>query len=104
MSDCYHCGLPVPEGNQFTVLIDGHARSMCCPGCQAVATAIVDGGLDRFYQYRSANAVRPEGDEARTYEGYDLPEVQAEIVEPAGNGDRFAVIRALIRSPYPLND
>ena len=59
---------------------------MCCPGCQAVATAIVDGGLGRFYQYRSANAVRPEADEARTYEGYDLPEVQAEIVESVDEG------------------
>ncbi len=86
MSGCYHCGLPVPAGASYTVLVGGQQRQMCCPGCQAVATAIVDGGLGRFYQYRSSNAQKPESEQARAYEGYDLPEVQKDIVEttPAG--------------------
>ena len=57
---------------------------MCCPGCQAVAIAIVDGGLDNFYQFRTANNDRPEVTEpaAQTWEIFDLPEVQAEFVVP----------------------
>ncbi len=86
MSDCYHCGLPVPAGANYEVLINDQPQPMCCPGCQAVATAIIDGGLARFYQYRSNPAERPEADNLKAYEGYDLPELQRDIVENAPQG------------------
>jgi Cu2+-exporting ATPase len=78
---CYHCGLPVPASTHFTVEIKGESQPMCCPGCQAVATAICDGGLSRFYQYRAANATRPDLSKQSVLEAYDLPEVQADYVE-----------------------
>ncbi len=57
---------------------------MCCPGCQAVATAIVDGGLENFYQFRTVANDRPDtnphGDQR--FAIYDLPEVQSEFVIP----------------------
>lgn len=43
---CYHCGLPVPAGSRFEARVLGETRAMCCPGCQAVAEAIVAGGLE----------------------------------------------------------
>ena len=42
---CYHCGLPLPAGTHFLVVIDGTPRAMCCAGCQAVAQAIAANGL-----------------------------------------------------------
>ncbi|MCL2524806.1 MAG: cadmium-translocating P-type ATPase [Betaproteobacteria bacterium] len=56
MSDCacYHCGLPVPEDVDLAVAIGGQQRSMCCYGCQAVALAIVDNGLEDYYRSRDA--------------------------------------------------
>ncbi|HCO61261.1 MAG TPA: hypothetical protein DIT58_13865, partial [Porticoccaceae bacterium] len=39
---CFHCGLPVMTGSAYAAVIDGHERPMCCAGCQAVATTIVD--------------------------------------------------------------
>lgn len=78
---CYHCGLPVPANTQFTVEIKGESQPMCCPGCQAVATAICDGGLSRFYQYRAANATRPDLSKESVLEAYDLLEVQTDYVE-----------------------
>ena len=78
---CYHCGLPVPANTHFTVEIKGENQPMCCPGCQAVATAICDGGLSRFYQYRAANATRPDPSKQSVLEAYDLPEVQADYIE-----------------------
>lgn len=33
---------------------------MCCPGCQAVADAIVAGGLESYYRHRTDNATNPE--------------------------------------------
>jgi len=53
---CFHCGLPVPEGDIYSVTIQGHKRSMCCPGCQAVADAIVDSGMEDYYTYRTEPA------------------------------------------------
>ncbi len=50
---CFHCGLPCPEGESFSVKIDGRARPMCCPGCQAVANAIVENNLTDYYRLRS---------------------------------------------------
>lgn len=63
---------------------------MCCIGCQAVASAIVDGGLENFYRYRAqtTDAVslnqRPDFplDHSARWSIYDLPEVQAEFVIP----------------------
>ena len=47
---CYHCGLPVPVSapNAWTVRIDDTDRAMCCPGCAAVAQAIVDLGQQSY--------------------------------------------------------
>jgi len=52
-SECFHCGLPVPENTQWSVEIDHLARAMCCPGCQAVAQAIVEYGATDYYHTRS---------------------------------------------------
>ncbi|WP_232325007.1 heavy metal translocating P-type ATPase [Microbulbifer agarilyticus] len=80
-SDCFHCGLPVAEGSQYSVTIDGVARPMCCPGCEAVAGAIVAGGLDNFYRFRENSSERPEtSSQDQRWQAYDLPQVQAEFV------------------------
>ncbi|MCK9504928.1 MAG: heavy metal translocating P-type ATPase [Porticoccaceae bacterium] len=77
---CYHCGLPVPPSADFSVTIDGTVQPMCCIGCQAVATAIVDGGLEKFYQYRSDTSATPVKDRVEQLSFYDLPEIQADFV------------------------
>ncbi len=51
---CYHCGLPVPRDVDFSVGIGGTPRAMCCAGCQAVAQAIVDNGLEDYYRSRDS--------------------------------------------------
>lgn len=81
---CYHCGLPVPANCHLPVRIQGKDEWMCCPGCQAVATAIVDGGLENFYQFRTAANERPNtaNKNSPRWDIYNLPEVQAEFVIP----------------------
>ncbi len=80
-AECYHCGLPIPANTQYLVTINGKAESMCCPGCQAVAMAIVDGGLQNFYTYRTeANARSELQILSNDWKIYDLPEVQSEFV------------------------
>ena len=90
MSDCYHCGLPVAADADFPVVIDGEPRPMCCPGCQAVASAIVDGGLEKFYRYRSATSPTPAQDHPEVLAHYDLPEVQADFVRHHEDGSLSA--------------
>jgi P-type Cu2+ transporter len=81
---CYHCGLPILEASFYPVTIDGQERQMCCPGCQAVAMAIVDGGLENFYQFRTANNERPESAEqlSERWQIYNLLDIQADFVIP----------------------
>ena len=59
-TECYHCGLPVSEGLQYSVDIEGKPRAMCCTGCEAVAEAIVNHGLTDFYKHRTRNSDTPE--------------------------------------------
>ncbi len=80
---CYHCGLPVPPGTDFSLHLDGEERPMCCRGCQAVARAIVDNGLEDFYRFRTDSA--PTGREVvpeflRQLSVYDNPEIQKQFV------------------------
>ena len=57
---CFHCGLPVPAGSRFVAPVLGESREFCCPGCQAVAEAIVGGGLESYYRHRSEPSANPE--------------------------------------------
>ncbi len=81
--ECFHCSLPVPKNSSYIVKIDEKEQAMCCPGCQAVAQAIVDGGLTSFYQFRTdtsptARAAVPEVLQELTL--YDKPELQRSFV------------------------
>jgi len=80
---CFHCGQPVPPGSHYQAVIDGQARPMCCPGCEAVANAIIEAGLADFYRYRTDNAPNPNQlvpDALETLDLYDRPEVQQRFV------------------------
>ena len=80
---CYHCALPVPPGSRFTAVVLGQSREFCCPGCQAVAEAIVAGGLESYYQHRSEASANPEALPAQLTEElalYDRPDVQKPFV------------------------
>ncbi|MBI4989126.1 MAG: heavy metal translocating P-type ATPase [Rhodocyclales bacterium] len=90
---CYHCGLPIPQGTHFTVAIEGAPREMCCAGCQAVAQAIVDNGLDDYYRHRDALPESPrEALPAVLGELtlFDHPDVQKSFVRPLSEHEREA--------------
>ncbi|MHB1141515.1 MAG: heavy metal translocating P-type ATPase [Sulfuricaulis sp.] len=94
-ADCFHCGLPVPSGSDFRVDIDGAPRPMCCRGCEAVARAIVDGGMGDYYKFRTATAptareIVPEF--LRQTALYDLPEIQKSFVRADGEHVREAAL------------
>ena len=88
---CFHCGLPVPEGSHWCVEIEGEPRAMCCAGCEAVARAIVESGMEDFYRYRTANPKRPEDlvpEALRELEVYDSDALQKRFVRQVdGGGD-----------------
>ncbi|OOE88190.1 heavy metal translocating P-type ATPase [Salinivibrio sharmensis] len=79
---CYHCGDPVLTGDTYQVVIFDKPRLMCCPGCQAVATTIVDSGLSSYYQYRTENADKADlvPEELKSLTLYDNQDVQQEFV------------------------
>jgi Cu2+-exporting ATPase len=92
---CFHCGLPVPESLDIAVEIDGVHRPMCCRGCEAVARAIIDGGLGNYYKFRTAQAptareIVPEF--LRQTAVYDHPEVQKSFVRVEGEHVREAAL------------
>lgn len=86
---CFHCGETIDEADtgRWQVVIDNKPRSMCCPGCKAVAQSIVDSGLSNYYEHRTelpeispsfeplnANKARPE------LLAFDSPTVQEKFV------------------------
>jgi len=91
--DCFHCGLPVPDNAEYPVVIDGVTHNMCCHGCQAVAQAIVDGGLSSFYKHREKPSGRPEElipEELARMELYDQPALQQGFVSVAAENLKSA--------------
>ncbi|HCJ31173.1 MAG TPA: cbb3-type cytochrome oxidase assembly protein CcoS, partial [Pseudomonas sp.] len=84
---CYHCGLPVPAGSAYHARVLDEQRALCCPGCQAVAEAIVQGGLESYYLHRSDASVNPGAlPQALTEELalYDRKDVQQPFVRHEG--------------------
>ena len=80
---CFHCGLPVPAGTHYFVKINQQDEKMCCPGCEAVANAIVENNLTSFYKHRTdksrtAGEMIPE--ELMKLDLYDKPQLQKSFV------------------------
>ncbi len=107
MSHCYHCGLPVPEGQQAPVAdIDGTEREFCCHGCLAVCRAITDAGLGDYYRHRTETAVPgdqkviPDFLERVTL--YDRPEIQQSFVTDRDACSEVTLLLENIRCPACL--
>ncbi|PMR70048.1 heavy metal translocating P-type ATPase [Halomonas heilongjiangensis] len=89
--DCYHCGNQVPAGASWSITLDDRARPLCCPGCEAVAHAIVDGGLASYYRFRTELPERPDERQAvkaETWAVFDDPGLQRQFVHPEADGGR----------------
>jgi Cu2+-exporting ATPase len=56
---CFHCNEPIQPNTRYGLNVGGVYRAVCCPGCLAVAQMIQEQGLERFYDFRSAPALRP---------------------------------------------
>ncbi len=52
MRSVFHCGLQIPPNSNRMVEIDRVQRSMCCVGCEAVASGIVESGFGDYYRSR----------------------------------------------------
>ncbi len=91
--ECYHCGEPVLTGDSYQVDILGDTRTMCCPGCQAVASTIVANGLTSYYEYRTAPAEKANlvPDELQSLSLYDNEDVQQEFVRHENGTDEVVL-------------
>jgi P-type Cu2+ transporter len=89
-SHCYHCGLSIPDGLDFRVIIDSQPRAMCCLGCEAVAQSIVDAGLADYYRSREAMPDSPREAAQALIELnlYDHAAVQESFVRTLGEHER----------------
>ena len=88
---CFHCSLPIGEPVQFFATINGICQPMCCPGCQAVAEAIVAGGLGNYYQHRTESTSRAAALEPpEELAIYDRADQQQGFVHPADDGRMVA--------------
>jgi P-type Cu2+ transporter len=84
---CFHCGLPVPAASAWSVVIEDVSQPMCCPGCEAVAQAIVDNDLTDYYRTRQS---LPEGAAAIVPDAlglYDAPELASQFQGENGKAE-----------------
>ena len=92
-STCYHCALPVADPARYRVKVDGKWQPVCCPGCEAVANAILGYGLQGYYEHRTDPAPTAETDGgSEDFSIYDDPEVQRGFVHAAPNGECDAAL------------
>jgi len=89
---CYHCGLPADARGRYALVREEHTLTFCCPGCLAVASTILDGGLGSYYRYRDASPHwLPTQDRDSDYSRYDREEFQRQFVTGEGS-ERAAVM------------
>ncbi len=90
---CFHCGLPLPEGEEVTATIDGEERQFCCIGCRAVCEAIYSAGLEGFYQRTPDDILlAPPPELPKELALYDLDEVQEEFVDGLGDSRQINLL------------
>ncbi len=90
---CFHCALPVSDPDRYRVKVNGKWRPVCCPGCEAVAAAILGYGLQGYYEHRTSPAPTAEaGGEIEEFRIYDDLEVQRGFVHAGANGERDAAL------------
>ncbi len=93
--DCFHCGLPIPAGSAWSVIIEAVTQPMCCPGCEAVAQAIVDNGLTDYYRTRQS---LPEGAAEIVPDVlglYDAPELASQFQSENGKAETTLSIEGI---------
>lgn len=88
---CYHCGLNVPPRSDFSLVVEGVRRAMCCPGCTAVAATILENGLQNFYKYRLGPSVQvaensPSVVQQNPYADWDLKAIQRDYISTTEQG------------------
>lgn len=98
---CFHCGLPVVDGEQFCAELDGVQNHFCCPACRAVATTIVDSGLSSFYQFQtqSRRAVKQNVVDD-TFALFDELDFQERFVTREKDGSSHASCELLIEGMH----
>lgn len=81
---CFHCQLPVPKGVNYQMEIDGKSEQMCCPGCMAAASMVLEADLGDFYRYREMCDIEQQGRSAdadekdlREFAAYAEPDFMA---------------------------
>jgi Cu2+-exporting ATPase len=85
----------MPAGAPWCIQLDDEQHPLCCPGCEAVAHAIVEGGLESYYRYRTALPERPDerkAAKADTWVVFDDPGLQATFVHPDEDGRVHATL------------
>ena len=71
-TDCFHCGEALAGREPLWVRLNDSDRAVCCPGCRAAAQLISQLGLEDFYRFRTAPALKP-GAPSDTWLAYDEP-------------------------------
>ncbi len=95
---CFHCALPVLDPERYRVKVDGRWQPVCCPGCEAVATAILGYGLQGYYEQRTSPATTAGvGYQNEDLRVYDDPEVQRGFVhtDPTGACDAALMLEGV---------
>ncbi|WP_293746582.1 heavy metal translocating P-type ATPase [uncultured Paraglaciecola sp.] len=81
---CFHCDLVIAPQLNYHTNVFGNQQSFCCPGCCAVAEAIVNNGLEDYYHYRSEFAEKAQENEyemLQTLKVFDDDSILQEFVE-----------------------
>jgi len=93
--NCFHCGLPVPSGSNWSVPIDDVDQAMCCPGCAAVAQTIVDSGLTDYYRTRQSMPQGVVEAVPSALKLYDLPELAQQFNRADGSAEAMLSVEGI---------
>ncbi len=81
------------DPGRYRVNVDGKWQPVCCPGCEAVAAAILGYGLQGYYEHRTSPAPTANaGGANEDFRIYDDLEVQRGFVHTGASGECNAAL------------
>jgi P-type Cu2+ transporter len=99
LPSCFHCGLDIATGDQFSEVIEGECQLFCCPACKTIAGTILACGMQSFYQFRTRAEAAPTMDIlSSSFSAFDDAQFQQRFVveDLRENANPSATVNLLI--------
>lgn len=94
-NNCFHCGLPILDKNEYSIIINEILYHMCCLGCLAVFKFILNNGFFDYYKHRTIPGITIDDfflKDQCLLDIYDNEKVQTKFIKTIENNLSYIIL------------